>query len=73
MKVFEAIANALNEASVSEIFGLMGDGNLKFLSYWTSEMGLEYHGTRHESAAIAMATSEQLATLGSAQSHKAPG
>ncbi len=55
MKVFEAIANALNEASVSEIFGLMGDGNLKLLTYWTSEMEKSYHGTRHESAAISMA------------------
>jgi acetolactate synthase I/II/III large subunit len=55
MKVFEAIANGLNEVSVSEVFGLMGDGNLKLLTYWTSEMGLGYHGSRHESAAIAMA------------------
>ena len=55
MKVFEAIANALNELSVSEIFGLMGDGNLKLLTYWTSDMELGYHGTRHESAAVAMA------------------
>ena len=55
MKVFEAIANALNELSVSEIFGLMGDGNLKLLTYWTSEMDKGYHGTRHESAAIGMA------------------
>ena len=55
MKVFEAIANALNELSVSEVFGLMGDGNLKLLTYWTSEMDKGYHGTRHESAAIGMA------------------
>jgi thiamine pyrophosphate-dependent acetolactate synthase large subunit-like protein len=55
MKVFEAIANALNELSVSEIFGLMGDGNLKFLTCWTSEMEMGYHGTRHESAAVGMA------------------
>jgi acetolactate synthase I/II/III large subunit len=55
MKVFEAVANALAEQSVPQIFGLMGDGNLKFLTYWTSELGLGYYGTRHESAAIAMA------------------
>lgn len=55
MKVFEAIANALREQSVTEIFGLMGDGNLKFLTYWANDLGLGYYGTRHESAAIAMA------------------
>lgn len=55
MKVFEAIGNALSELAVDEMFGLMGDGNLKMLTSWTSGMGKNYHGTRHESAAIAMA------------------
>jgi acetolactate synthase-1/2/3 large subunit len=55
VKVFEAVANALSNEEVSELFGLMGDGNMKLLTYWTSEMEQSYHGTRHESAAIAMA------------------
>jgi acetolactate synthase-1/2/3 large subunit len=55
VKVFEAVANALSNEDVSEVFGLMGDGNMKLLAYWTSEMEMSYHGTRHESAAIAMA------------------
>jgi thiamine pyrophosphate-dependent acetolactate synthase large subunit-like protein len=55
MKVFEAIGNALNELGVDEIFGLMGDGNLKLLTCWTDQMEKSYHGTRHESAAIGMA------------------
>lgn len=55
MKVFEAIGNALSELGVDEIFGLMGDGNLKLLTCWTDEMDKGYHGTRHESAAVAMA------------------
>ncbi len=55
MKVYEALANALREESVTEIFGLMGDGNLRFLSCWTDTLGGTYYGTRHESAAVAMA------------------
>ncbi|HVX21033.1 MAG TPA: thiamine pyrophosphate-binding protein [Acidimicrobiales bacterium] len=55
MKVFEAVANALDQESVTDIFGLMGDGNLRFLTYWTGALGNGYYGTRHEAAAIGMA------------------
>ena len=55
MKIYEAVANALVEEGVSEIFGLMGDGNLRLLTYWSSELEQSYYGSRHESAAVAMA------------------
>ena len=55
MKVYEAIAHALQEESVSTVFGLMGDGNLRLLTYWSGDLEQRYYGTRHESAAIAMA------------------
>ena len=55
MKVYEAIAHALQEESISTVFGLMGDGNLRLLTYWSGDLGERYYGTRHESAAIAMA------------------
>ena len=55
MKVYEAIANALKECGASHAFGLMGDGNLRFLNYWVHELGQSYHGSRHESPGIAMA------------------
>jgi len=55
MKIYEAVAHALAEEGVDEIFGLMGDGNLRLLTYWSQELGRGYYGTRHESAAVAMA------------------
>ena len=38
MKIYEAIAHALQEESVDTIFGLMGDGNLRLLTYWSDEL-----------------------------------
>lgn len=55
MKVYEAVANALKECGGQNAFGLMGDGNLRFLNYWVHGLEQSYFGTRHESAAIAMA------------------
>lgn len=55
MKIYEAIAHALQENGVESIFGLMGDGNLRLLTYWATELEQGYYGTRHESAAVAMA------------------
>lgn len=55
MKVYEALANALAEEGVPALFGLMGDGNMKLISCWASDLGMPWYGTRHESAGIAMA------------------
>jgi thiamine pyrophosphate-dependent acetolactate synthase large subunit-like protein len=55
MKVYEAIANALRECGGRHLFGLMGDGNLRFINYWVHGLEMPYVGSRHESAAIAMA------------------
>ena len=55
MKVNEAIANALKECGAGHLFGLMGDGNLRFINYWVHDLEMPYFGSRHESAAIAMA------------------
>lgn len=55
MKIYEAIAHALQEEQVSTVFGLMGDGNLRLLTYWSHNLEQRYYGTRHESAAVAMA------------------
>jgi thiamine pyrophosphate-dependent acetolactate synthase large subunit-like protein len=55
LKIYEAVAHALAEEGVDEIFGLMGDGNLRLLTYWSQELGRGYFGARHESAAVAMA------------------
>lgn len=55
MKVFEAVAHALQEAGTTTVFGLMGDGNLRLLTYWSEELGQAYYGTRHEATAVSMA------------------
>lgn len=55
MKVYEAIGNALKECGGGHMFGLMGDGNLRFINYWVHGLEMPYFGSRHESAAIAMA------------------
>ena len=55
MKIYEAVAHALQEAGVSTLFGLMGDGNLRLLTYWSESLEQRYYGTRNESAAVAMA------------------
>ena len=55
MKIYEAVAHALSEEGVSTIFGLMGDGNLRFLNYWSMDMEQAYFGSRHEAQAVAMA------------------
>lgn len=55
MKVYEAVANALRECGGRNMFGLMGDGNLRFINYWVHELGQGYYGSRHESPGIAMA------------------
>jgi thiamine pyrophosphate-dependent acetolactate synthase large subunit-like protein len=55
MKVYEAICNALRESGAGHMFGLMGDGNLRFINYWVNGLEMPYYGSRHESAGIAMA------------------
>lgn len=55
MKIYEAIGNALKEAGAGHMFGLMGDGNLRFINSWVHGLEMPYLGSRHESAAIAMA------------------
>jgi len=55
VKVYEAVANALKECGAQDAFGLMGDGNLRFLSYWVHELEQGYYGSRHEGPGIAMA------------------
>jgi thiamine pyrophosphate-dependent acetolactate synthase large subunit-like protein len=55
LKIFEAVAHAVQGEGVSTMFGLMGDGNLRLLTYWGTNLEMPYYGARHESAAVAMA------------------
>lgn len=55
MKLYEQLASALLELGADPIFGLMGDGNLRFLTHASQQLGARYVPVRHENAAIAMA------------------
>lgn len=55
MKVFEAVARTLVDQGVKDVFGLMGDGNLKLIPHLTNHHNVRMFGSRHESAAVAMA------------------
>lgn len=55
MKAWEAVAAALVAEGVTEVFGVMGDGNLKLIPHLTSVHDVRMVAARHESAALAMA------------------
>ncbi|MBD3916758.1 thiamine pyrophosphate-binding protein [Nocardioides hwasunensis] len=55
MKAFEALAAQLAHLGVTDVFGLMGDGNLKLIPTLVHEHGITVHAVRHEAAAVAMA------------------
>ena len=55
MRVYEAIGETLKKLDVRATFGLMGDGNLRFMTHLAHELGLPYYAARHEGGAVAMA------------------
>ena len=55
MTVNEGIAAVIVDSGVTDVFGLMGDDTCRLVSALV-ERGVNYHGARHENAAIAMAT-----------------
>lgn len=56
VRTYEALAVACQRQGVQVAFGLVGDGNVKFTHHLTSVLGVDYIATRHESAAITMAS-----------------
>jgi len=55
MRVYEAIGETLKKLEVQATFGLMGDGNLRFMTHLAHEIGIPYYAARHEGGAVAMA------------------
>src|SRR5690606_32223638 len=54
MKVYQRLAHAFKAEGVTATFGMMGDGNM----YWISELhkiGIKVHEVRHEGAGLGMA------------------
>jgi thiamine pyrophosphate-dependent acetolactate synthase large subunit-like protein len=55
MRVYEAIGETLKKLDVQATFGLMGDGNLRFMTHLAETVGIPYYAARHEGGAVAMA------------------
>lgn len=51
----DLLVRALEALDVRRIFGVMGDGNLAWLSIWAEREGNHYVSARHEGGAVAMA------------------
>ena len=62
MYVYEGIGDVLHSAGVEHVFGLMGDGNLRFISDIAPRSDMSYYGARHENTAVAMAEGYARAT-----------
>ncbi len=55
MKVYEALASAVEEEGVLALFGVMGDANMMLWSTLSERAKVRLYGARHEAAAVAMA------------------
>lgn len=62
MKVFEAVAAAVEREDMAALFGLMGDGNMDLMGHLATGTSLRVIQARHESAAVAMADGHARAT-----------
>jgi acetolactate synthase I/II/III large subunit len=75
MKVYEAIAAAIADEQVRDIFGLLGDGNMPFWSVLHHKHKLNMYSSWHEAAAVSMADGYSRATgkIGVASVTAGPG
>jgi thiamine pyrophosphate-dependent acetolactate synthase large subunit-like protein len=48
----QAMARALSDAGVRDVFALMGNGNLRMVHHLVTDHGIAVHHARHEAAAI---------------------
>ncbi|TPK99365.1 hypothetical protein FJ567_16550 [Mesorhizobium sp. B2-4-16] len=55
MKVYEAVARAISDATDSPIFGFMGDGNMDLIVEFAERHSRTLVHERHEQNAVAMA------------------
>jgi len=62
MKVYEVIGETLKRARVGRVFGVMGDGNMRWLAELTKRTGSPVGFARNEAAAVAMADGHARAT-----------
>lgn len=55
MRVYEAVGETLQRLGVRDVFALMGDGNLRFVTHMADALGISFYPSRHEGGAVAMA------------------
>lgn len=55
MRVYEAVGAMFDAAGIEAVFGLMGDGNLRFVSHLQKYDDITFYAARHENTAVAMA------------------
>lgn len=55
MRLRQALAAMLKQHGVDTLFGLMGDGNMQFVTDAVADQGMRFVNARHETAAVWMA------------------
>jgi thiamine pyrophosphate-dependent acetolactate synthase large subunit-like protein len=55
MKVYDALADFFAKEGVSQVFGMMGNGNMYWWEALDRRPGVQIHETRHEGSALTMA------------------
>ncbi len=55
MKIYEALAQAFVDEGTTDVFSVMGDANMMWLSTISGMSGVRNHHARHEAGALAMA------------------
>jgi len=55
IQVYEAVGEVLRRLGVEVVFGLMGDGNMLYVTHMTQALGMRYYWARHETPAVSMA------------------
>jgi thiamine pyrophosphate-dependent acetolactate synthase large subunit-like protein len=75
MRGYELVANTLVELGIRHVFGLMGNGNLPWLSYAVDQNLFEYICVRHEATAVSAAAGYARTTgkIGVATTTHGPG
>jgi acetolactate synthase I/II/III large subunit len=55
MLVYEAVATTLKNSGIDTVFGLMGDGNMRIITYMAEQCDVKYYSAKHETGAFSMA------------------
>jgi thiamine pyrophosphate-dependent acetolactate synthase large subunit-like protein len=55
MNLAQAMARALADVGITDVFALMGNGNLRMIHHLVTDHGIVVHHARHESAAVGAA------------------